>query len=70
MAHIGSFVSAESARISIKNGIYTRIHSRETVSVPLSTFMVDLNQVYNQKKFLWGFMYRCRLTRLTPVLAI
>ncbi|XP_066929961.1 mutS protein homolog 5-like isoform X1 [Clytia hemisphaerica] len=45
MAHIGSFVPAVSAKISIKSGIYTRIHTRETVSVPLSTFMIDLNQI-------------------------
>ena len=45
MAHIGCFVPAESAKLSIKDGIFTRIHTRETVSVPLSTFMIDLNQV-------------------------
>ena len=42
---IGSFIPAESAMISIKDAIYTRIHSQESVSVPLSTFMIDLNQV-------------------------
>ena len=45
MAHIGCFVPAESAKMSIKDGIFTRIHTRETVSVPLSSFMIDLNQV-------------------------
>ena len=45
LAHIGSFVPAESAKIGVMDSIFTRIHTRETVSVPLSTFMIDLNQV-------------------------
>ncbi|XP_077862967.1 mutS protein homolog 5-like [Saccoglossus kowalevskii] len=45
MAHIGSFVPAESASIGIIDRIFTRIHTRESVSVGLSTFMIDLNQV-------------------------
>ncbi|XP_065657265.1 mutS protein homolog 5 isoform X6 [Hydra vulgaris] len=45
LVHIGSFVPADSAVISIKDGIYTRIHSQESVSIPLSTFMIDLNQI-------------------------
>ncbi|XP_078354214.1 mutS protein homolog 5-like isoform X2 [Oculina patagonica] len=45
LAHIGSFVPAESATIGITDRIFTRIHTRETVSVGLSTFMIDLNQV-------------------------
>nr|XP_047123361.1 mutS protein homolog 5 isoform X2 [Hydra vulgaris] len=45
LVHIGSFVPADSALISIKDGIYTRIHSQESVSIPLSTFMIDLNQI-------------------------
>uniref|UniRef100_W5LXP2 DNA mismatch repair proteins mutS family domain-containing protein n=1 Tax=Lepisosteus oculatus TaxID=7918 RepID=W5LXP2_LEPOC len=27
------------------DGIYTRMHSRESVSLGLSTFMIDLNQM-------------------------
>ena len=45
LAHIGSFVPAEKARLGIVDAIHTRIQSRETVSVSLSTFMLDLNQV-------------------------
>ena len=45
LAQIGSFVPAESAQISIRDALFTRIHVKETVSVPLSTFMLDLNQV-------------------------
>uniref|UniRef100_A0A8D0FK34 MutS protein homolog 5 n=1 Tax=Strix occidentalis caurina TaxID=311401 RepID=A0A8D0FK34_STROC len=45
MALIGSYVPATEAEIGVIDGIYTRIHSRESVSVGLSTFMIDLNQV-------------------------
>lgn len=45
MALIGSYVPAAEAEIGVVDGIYTRIHSRESVSVGLSTFMIDLNQV-------------------------
>ncbi|KXJ15947.1 MutS protein-like 5 [Exaiptasia diaphana] len=45
MAHIGSFVPAEKATIGTTDRIFTRIHTRETVSVGLSTFMIDLGQV-------------------------
>ena len=45
LAHIGSFVPADSATVGITDRIFTRIHTRETVSVGLSTFMIDLNQV-------------------------
>ncbi|PKU27755.1 hypothetical protein llap_21941 [Limosa lapponica baueri] len=45
MALIGSYVPASEAEIGVIDGIYTRIHSRESVSVGLSTFMIDLNQV-------------------------
>ncbi|KAM6365911.1 LOW QUALITY PROTEIN: mutS protein homolog 5 [Alca torda] len=44
MALIGSYVPAAEAEIGVV-WIYTRIHSRESVSVGLSTFMIDLNQV-------------------------
>ncbi|XP_031553158.1 mutS protein homolog 5-like [Actinia tenebrosa] len=45
MAHIGSFVPADSAIIGVTDRIFTRIHTRETVSIGLSTFMIDLGQV-------------------------
>jgi DNA mismatch repair protein MSH5 len=38
-------VPAERARLGLMDSIHTRIQSRETVSVALSTFMLDLNQV-------------------------
>lgn len=45
MAQIGSFVPADKAVIGLVDGIYTRISTTESVSVGLSTFMIDLNQV-------------------------
>uniref|UniRef100_A0A6J0TD79 MutS protein homolog 5 n=1 Tax=Pogona vitticeps TaxID=103695 RepID=A0A6J0TD79_9SAUR len=45
MALIGSYVPATEAEIGAVDGIYTRIHSRESVSLGLSTFMIDLNQI-------------------------
>ncbi|VDI65653.1 DNA mismatch repair protein MSH5 [Mytilus galloprovincialis] len=45
MAHIGSFVPAESASIGPIERIYTRIQSLDSVSVGLSTFMIDINQM-------------------------
>lgn len=45
MALIGSDVPANEAEIGLVDGIFSRIHSRESVSVGLSTFMLDLNQV-------------------------
>ncbi|XP_048346583.1 mutS protein homolog 5 [Sphaerodactylus townsendi] len=45
MALIGSYVPAAEAQIGAVDGIYTRIHSRESVSLGLSTFMIDLNQI-------------------------
>ncbi|XP_005937679.1 mutS protein homolog 5 isoform X2 [Haplochromis burtoni] len=45
MALIGSDVPAKEAEIGLVDGIFTCIQSRESVSVGLSTFMVDLNQM-------------------------
>ncbi|KAK2799306.1 MutS protein msh5 [Onygenales sp. PD_10] len=45
MAHIGSFVPADSARIGITDKILTRITTRETVSKAQSSFMIDLQQI-------------------------
>ena len=45
LAHIGSFIPAEAAKIGMVDQIFTRIQTRESVSVGLSTFMIDLNQV-------------------------
>lgn len=45
MAMIGSFVPAEAATIGLVDRVYSRIHTRESVSLKLSSFMIDLNQV-------------------------
>ncbi|XP_061918815.1 mutS protein homolog 5 isoform X2 [Entelurus aequoreus] len=44
MALIGSDVPAKEAEIGLVDGIFTCLQGRESVSVGLSTFMVDLNQ--------------------------
>ncbi|XP_045861777.1 mutS protein homolog 5 [Meles meles] len=44
MAMVGSFVPAEEAEIGAVDAIFTRIHSCESISLGLSTFMIDLNQ--------------------------
>lgn len=60
MALIGSDVPAKEAEIGLVDGIFTRMQSRESVSVGLSTFMIDLKQVpYTQLGILT--MY-CTLT--------
>ena len=45
MAQIGSWVPAEKAVIGVVDGIYTRIRTTESVSIGMSAFMIDLNQV-------------------------
>ncbi|XP_055359031.1 mutS protein homolog 5 isoform X2 [Betta splendens] len=45
MALIGSDVPAKEAEIGVVDGIFTRMQSRESVSLGLSTFMIDLNQM-------------------------
>jgi len=45
MAHIGSFVPAEAATIGIMDKLFTRIRTLESVSLNLSSFMIDLSQV-------------------------
>ncbi|KAK5603033.1 hypothetical protein CRENBAI_014531 [Crenichthys baileyi] len=45
MALIGSDVPAKEAEVGLVDGIFTRMQSRESVSVGLSTFMIDLNQM-------------------------
>ena len=45
MALVGSFVPAEEAEIGAVDAIFTQIHSCESISLGLSTFMIDLNQV-------------------------
>ncbi|XP_060592976.1 mutS protein homolog 5-like [Ruditapes philippinarum] len=45
LAQIGSFVPAEEAKLGLVDRIFTRIRSMESVSVGLSTFMIDINQM-------------------------
>jgi len=45
MAHVGSFVPAESATIGLTDKILTRIATRESVSKSQSAFMIDLQQI-------------------------
>jgi DNA mismatch repair ATPase MutS len=45
MAQIGSFVPAQGAKIGLLDHIFTRILTRESGSLSLSTFTIDLHQV-------------------------
>ncbi|KAG0825394.1 hypothetical protein G6F19_009838 [Rhizopus arrhizus] len=45
MAHIGSFVPAQSATIGITDRLFTRTQTLETISKPQSAFAYDLQQV-------------------------
>ena len=45
MAHVGSFVPADSATIGLTDKILTRISTCETVSKIQSAFMIDLQQI-------------------------
>jgi len=45
MAHMGSFVPAESAKISLVDGVYTRIGASDDLSSGQSTFMLEMNEV-------------------------
>lgn len=45
LAHVGSFVPAESATVGLTDRIFTRVVTRESGAVPQSTFMIDLSQV-------------------------
>lgn len=47
LAHIGSFVPAEAANISIVDRIFTRIGAADNLSQGESTFMVEMNEVAN-----------------------
>ena len=45
MSHLGSFVPSEKALIGLVDRIFSRIHSRETIAVNQSTFMIDTRQL-------------------------
>lgn len=45
MAHVGSFVPAQSATVGITDMILTRVSTRESVSKIQSAFLIDLQQI-------------------------
>lgn len=45
MAHLGSYVPAESAKIGVTDKILSRVATRETMSRIQSAFMIDLQQI-------------------------
>ena len=45
MAHMGSFVPAESAHISLVDGVFTRIGASDDLASGQSTFMLEMNEV-------------------------
>ncbi len=47
MAHIGSFVPAESAEIALVDRIFTRIGASDNVAYGQSTFMVEMTEMAN-----------------------
>lgn len=47
MAHVGSFVPAKTANISIVDRIFTRIGASDNLAMGKSTFMVEMNEVAN-----------------------
>ncbi len=47
LAHIGSYVPAESAKISLTDRIFTRIGASDDLTVGQSTFMVEMLEVSN-----------------------
>ncbi|MDU5079954.1 DNA mismatch repair protein MutS [uncultured Tissierella sp.] len=47
LAHIGAFVPASSANISVVDRIFTRIGAADNLSQGESTFMVEMNEVSN-----------------------
>ncbi|EGD76018.1 hypothetical protein PTSG_11634 [Salpingoeca rosetta] len=51
LAQVGSFVPAESAVIGIVDRLFTRIQTRESVSLDMSTFLIDTNQVATALKY-------------------
>lgn len=45
MAHIGSFVPARSAKISLVDGVYTRVGASDDLATGQSTFMVEMSEM-------------------------
>ena len=47
LAHVGSFVPAKTARISIVDAIFTRIYNPETLYSAKSSFLIEIQQMGN-----------------------
>ena len=47
LAHMGSFVPAKSAEISIIDRVFTRVGASDDLAFGQSTFMVEMNEVSN-----------------------
>lgn len=45
LAHVGSYVPAKSANISLVHSIHSRMQATESAAVRLSAFMIDVSQV-------------------------
>lgn len=45
LAHIGCFVPAEAARMTLMDAVYTRIYSPETIHMAKSSFLIELQQM-------------------------
>lgn len=45
LAHLGSWVPAESASVPLIDGIFSRIQTLDSIQLGLSAFMVDVNQM-------------------------
>ena len=45
LAHVGCWVPARSATIPLLDNIFTRIQTVESVSIGVSSFLCDVNQV-------------------------
>ena len=67
LAHVGSFVPAAEATIGLTDRIFTRIASQESVSVPQSTFLIDLSQLATMLQLATP---RCMLVQRTRVLTM
>ncbi|GAM25145.1 hypothetical protein SAMD00019534_083200 [Acytostelium subglobosum LB1] len=51
LAHLGCFVPAERANISLCDRIFTRVSSRESNSISESSFMIDCKQIAQMTNF-------------------